>query len=207
MKGQNPNEYLPIAYLPGASGRSTVWTAVAELLARRREALLIDYPGLADTAQSHDIHSLADLTDWLARKLPSRCDVVAISMGSALALRLALAHPEQVRRLVLVVPCGGVNAAAFGAVDWREAFIEERPHAPRWFVADRLDLSRELGAINAPTLVVCGTQDAIAPTAIGRHLAAHLPHAKLEEIARATHDLELEHPALLASLIEAHLRR
>jgi len=42
--------------------------------------------------------------------------------------------------------------------------------------------------------------------AAGELLLARLPSATLEVVTGATHDLEAEHPDLLASLIEAHLR-
>jgi pimeloyl-ACP methyl ester carboxylesterase len=42
---------------------------------------------------------------------------------------------------------------------------------------------------------------------VGEHLASRLPRGRLEMVAGATHDLEEEQPDLLASLIEAHLRR
>jgi len=132
---------------------------------------------------------------------------VALSMGSSVALRLALEYPERIRRLVLVVPCGGVNAQRLGALDWREAFIAARPYAPRWFVTDTSDFGEKLREIQAPTLLVLGEDDAIAPPAIGEFLLERLPNAKLEIVSDATHDLEEEHPAFLASLIEAHLRR
>jgi pimeloyl-ACP methyl ester carboxylesterase len=38
-------------------------------------------------------------------------------------------------------------------------------------------------------------------------LAQHLPTSRLEVIPGATHDLELDHPDLIASMIEAHLRK
>jgi len=202
----SPTEYLPVAYLPGASGRSTVWEPIANVLAHRREALLFNYPGL-EAPGGEDIESLSDLTRWVASELPARCDVVSLSMGSAIALRLALEFPERVRRLVLVVPCGGVNALDFGALDWRERFLVARPHAPRWFVNDSIDFRARLANIQAPTLLVFGAEDPIAPPAIGEFLVARLQTAKLEVVADASHDLEEEHPAFLASLIEAHLRR
>ena len=201
-----PTEYLPVAYLPGASGRSSVWEPIANVLAHRREALLFNYPGL-EAPLREDIGSLAELTRWVASELPDRCDVVSLSMGSAIALRLALEFPERVRRLVMVVPCGGVNALNFGALDWREHFLVARPQAPRWFVSDTIDMSGRLAHIMAPTLLVFGADDPIAPPAIGRFLVEQLPIAKLEVVAHASHDLEEEHPAFLASLIEAHLRR
>ena len=143
-------EYLPVAYLPGASGRSGAWEAIANVLAHRREALLFDYPGLGDGPRHRDIDSLSSLTRWVGSELPERCDVVSLSMGSALALRLALDYPERIRRLVLVAPCGGVNADGFDALDWREAFVDARPHAPRWFVDDFVDFSDRLALIAAP---------------------------------------------------------
>lgn len=200
-------EYLPVAYLPGASGRSGVWEAIANVLAYRREALLFDYPGLGEAPLHEDIHSLLDLTRWVGSELPERCDLVSLSMGSALAFRLALEFPERIRRLVLVAPCGGMNAARFGALDWRETFVEERPHAPRWLVDDRADFSERMSSIAAPTLLVFGADDVIAPPAIGEFLLGRLPTAKLEIVPNASHDVEEEYPALLASLIEAHLRR
>jgi pimeloyl-ACP methyl ester carboxylesterase len=200
-------EYLPVAYLPGAGGRAAVWDSIADVLAFRREALVFDYPGLSDGSPPADIHCLSDLSDWIATQLPERCDLVAISMGSALAFRLALDHPSRIRRLVLVVPCGGLDPKHFGALDWRGAFLEERPHAPRWFVEDRVDFSERLSTISAPSLIVCGTNDLIAPPAMGEFLATRLPRARFELVHDASHDLEEEHPALLASLIEAHLRR
>lgn len=206
MSGFTSTEYLPVVYLPGASGYSSVWEPIANVLAYRREPLLIDYPGLGAAVNRPNVRSLAELAHWVASELPDRCDVVSLSMGSSLALRLALDYSAQVRRLVLVVPCGGVDAAGSGALDWRETFLSERPHAPRWFVDDALEFGERLRAVTAPTLLVFGADDLIAPPLIGERLLARLPNARLEVIPDASHDLEEEQPAFLASLIEAHLR-
>jgi pimeloyl-ACP methyl ester carboxylesterase len=207
MSGSGTTRHLPIAYLPGASGAGVSWDPIAAVLARRREPRVFDYPGLGDRAAMPSLTDLDDLARWIARQLPALCDVVTLSMGSALGLRLALDYPEQVRRLVLVTPCGGLNAQRFGALDWRGPFLERRPEAPRWFVDDSRDFTPQLGSVRAPTLVVMGADDPIAPPAIGELLVQRLPSAKLEIVPNADHDLEEEHPAFLASLIEAHLRR
>ena len=200
-------QYLPIAYLPGASGSAVSWEPIASVLSHRREPRVFDYPGLSERAALPNISGLDDLTRWIAKQLPDVCDVVTLSVGSALGLRLALDYPARVRRLVLVTPCGGLDARRFGALDWREAFVERHPEAPRWFVDDAQDFTARLGSVSAPTLVVMGDEDPIAPEAIGELLLQHLPSAKLEIVHNAGHDLEEEHPAFLASLIEAHLRR
>ncbi len=198
---------LPVVYLPGASGRSSVFDGIVARLERRRPALRIDYPGLGDDKPDPAVRSAADLTGYVAERIPERVDVVAISMGSLVALGLALEHAARVRRLVLVAAAGGVDAVRLGAVDWRGAFVARRPHAPRWFVDDRSDLSDRLGRVIAPTLLVFGDRDPIAPTSVGRHLLERLPDARLEVVPGATHDIEEEAPDVVAALIEAHLRR
>ena len=198
---------LPIVYLPGASGRGSVWEAVAQRLARRRVPILVDYPGLSDLPLEAGIDSVSALSRWLLGRLPERFDLVALSMGSAVALRIALEQPERVRKMILVTTAGGVDARRFGGVDWRPSFVERRPAAPRWFVDDAEDLTSRLGDLHAPVQLVFGERDLIAPPAVGRFLLEHLPGARLEVVEGATHDLEAEEPDLLASLIEAHLRR
>jgi pimeloyl-ACP methyl ester carboxylesterase len=198
--------HLPIAYLPGASGRGAVLGPVAARLAKRREPHVVDYPELSSAPKVAGIDSLDDLCRHVGAQLPPRFDAVALSMGVAIALRLALAAPERVRRLVLVAPAGGVDVRALGGVDWRPAFTSRRPDAPRWFVDDAVDLTPQLSLVRAPTLIVCGEHDLVAPVAVGRYLLERLPEARLETIPGATHDLEQEFPDLIASLVEAHLR-
>jgi pimeloyl-ACP methyl ester carboxylesterase len=198
---------LPVVYLPGASGRPAIWRPIAQRLSQRREAVVCTYPGLANAPPDPAIRSLADLRAHLLASLPERFDLVAMSMGGAIALRLALDYPERVRKLVLVATSGGVDVAALGALDWREEFRKTHPHAPPFFLEDRSDVTPELQNLVAPTLLVFGGRDLIAPIAIGRFLLGHLPSARLEIIPEATHDIDEEYPDLLAAFIEAHLRR
>lgn len=200
-------ERPPVAYLPGASGRGAVWQAVADRLARRREPILVDYPASSGVPLETSVRSVDDLSRWVLSGLPRRFDVVALSMGCAVALRLALEAPERVRSVVLVTAAGGIDARRLGAMDWRPSFVARRPGAPRWFVDDATDLTERLRDVGCPVQLVFGERDLIAPPAVGRHLLSHLPQAWLEVVSGATHDLEVEEPDLLASLIEAHLRR
>lgn len=206
LPSMQPPQQLPIAYLPGASGSAAVWRGIAHRLAARRPPILCDYPGLGNDRASEGIESLEALTLAVLRELPARSDLVALSMGSALALRLVIEHRERFRGLVLVAAAGGVDVASLGGLDWREAFRRRRPRAPTWFLDDRVDLTHRLNEVLVPTLLVFGDRDLIAPVAVGRHLLARLPVAKLEVVAGASHDIEEEHPDLVASLIEAHLR-
>jgi pimeloyl-ACP methyl ester carboxylesterase len=196
---------LPVVFLPGSSGQVESWRPVSDRLAGRAPSILVRYPGLADAAPDPAIQSLADLHDHVMASLPPRFDLVAMSMGCVLALRAVLEQPGRVNRLVLVAASGGIDVVRLGGEDWRPGWRSRHPLAPTWFLEDRTDLTARLGSITTPTLLLFGDADPISPTAVGQFLADSIPSARLEIIAGATHDLELEHPDLLARLIDGHL--
>lgn len=148
---------------------------------------------------------MADLQAHLLQGLPARFDLVTMSMGGVLGLRVALEQPGRLRRLVLLATSGGVNVAALGGVDWRDNLRKAQPNGPAWFVEDRTDVTPQLAQIPHPTLLIYGDADPIAPPAVGCLLQRNLPDARLEVLPGATHDLEIERPDAIAALIEAHL--
>ncbi|HET9956409.1 MAG TPA: alpha/beta hydrolase [Polyangiaceae bacterium] len=208
MQTEQPRErtYLPLVFLPGASGRSAVWQPIAQRLASRRQPVLVDYPTMAEVSSHYSTRGLPGLAELLLPTLPKRFDAAALSMGGALALHLVLKHPERVRRLILVTTAGGINVQALGALDFRPSFVERRHGERNWFVEDASDFGPRLGEIEQPCLLVFGDRDPIAPLAVGQFLKTGLRQARLEILPGATHDLEQEFPDQLASLIEAHLR-
>lgn len=201
-----PEAALPLIFLPGAGSRGELWQPVLRRLERRRPTRVLDYPGLGDTPAEPLLRTIDDLAARLERQLPQRFDLAALSMGASLALRWAIALGDRVRRLVLVAPCGGVDARRFGALDWRSAFEARRPGAPRFFLDDDTHFDAELARVRSRALLVFGDRDLIAPVSAGEFLRDRLAGAKLEVLPGATHDIETEFPDLVASLIEAHLR-
>jgi poly(3-hydroxyoctanoate) depolymerase len=198
---------LPLVFFPGAGGRVEFLRPIGERLAHRRQTRICEYPGLGGATPDPRLTSLADLQQHLLASLPERFDLVTMSMGGVLGLRIALEQPERVRKLVLMATSGGVDVAALGGVDWRDNFRRVQPSVPSWFVEDRTDITRQLGRIQHSTLLIYGDADLIAPPEVGRLLQRHLPRARLEVIPEATHDLEIDYPDLIASFIEAHLRK
>lgn len=55
-----------------------------------------------------------------------------------------------------------------------------------------LDLTARLGAISAPTLVVCGADDPGTPPAANRAIAEAIPGARFEMLPNASHQLPIE---------------
>jgi pimeloyl-ACP methyl ester carboxylesterase len=198
---------LPLVFFPGAGGRVAFLRPIAERLARRRTTILCEYPGLGGIEPNPNLKTLSDLQQHLLASLPEQFDLVTMSMGGVLALRIALEQPERIRKLVLMATSGGVDVAKLGGIDWRDTFRKVQPDVPSWFLEDRTDVTEQLGRITHPSLLIYGTDDLIAPPGVGQLLQQNLPHAQLEIIPEATHDLEIEFPDLIAAFIEAHLRR
>jgi pimeloyl-ACP methyl ester carboxylesterase len=196
-----------LVFFPGAGGKVEYLRPIAERLAMRRPTLLCEYPGLGGVAPDPRLRSLADLQQHLLTQLPEEFDLVTMSMGGVLGLRIALEQPERVRKLVLLATSGGVDVAGLGGIDWRDTFRRVQPEAPAWFLDYDTDITDQLGRVTQPTLLIYGDADLIAPVEVGQLLLEKLANARLEVLAGATHDLEIELPDLIASLIEAHLRR
>lgn len=72
-------------------------------------------------------------------------------------------------------------------------------------VIRRRDVRAQLPQIACPTLVVVGAEDQATGVGAARELAALIPGARLEVIARAGHLTALEAPAVLTALLREHL--
>lgn len=67
------------------------------------------------------------------------------------------------------------------------------------------DLRPQARALQAPTLVVHGARDTLAPIEAGRWLAAHIPGARLREIPEAAHLPFFTHRELFLGALESFL--
>ena len=127
-------------------------------------------------------------------------------MGGLVAMKVALAKPELVRRLVLVATSGGVNLSAFDMADWRAEYRAEYPTAAP-FVTEPSndDLTPHLSRMTAPTLLLWAADDAISPPAVGQFLAEHLSQARLTVLDHGDHMFARDFAERVAPLIAAHL--
>ncbi|WP_028045735.1 alpha/beta fold hydrolase [Cellulomonas sp. URHE0023] len=190
-------------YLPGARGNIDFWEPVAQRLVDLGPSIRLGWPGFADEPHDPEVRSVPDLVDWtLARMPPGASDVVAQSMGGVVATLLALDHPTRVRRLVLCATSGGVDVASLGAADWRPGYDSALPD---WFVVDRTDVTDRLSTLTAPTLVLYGDADPLAPEAVARALVDRIPRARIACVRDGRHTMAHDLPAVVAPLVREHL--
>jgi pimeloyl-ACP methyl ester carboxylesterase len=194
-----------VFFFPGAVGAGAFWSPVVERLPRGWNTALLDWPGAGDVAAAPEVTGYRDLIELAAHAVSDGSDVVAQSMGGVVAIGLALAHPEKIRRLVLVATSGGLDVSGLGASDWRGEYRAEFPQAAAWVIRDHVDHTAKLGAVEPPVCLIWGDADPISPVTVGLELDARLPRSSLHVIGGGTHSLAREHPDQVAGLIEAHL--
>lgn len=120
-------------FLHGAGGNAALWQRQLAALGDRHAAVALDFPGHGRSGSTEGLASIEAYADFTAAfaaavSLPPAI-VVGACMGGAVALELAVAHPERVKAVV------AVNAAARprfspAAVDAWEAVTRGRAPQP-----------------------------------------------------------------------------
>lgn len=102
---------VPILFIHGLSGDISDWEASITYFKEKRRVLALDLPGHGKSEKRNDIpYGRALFTEVVSEFLQARgvesAIVVGNSMGGMTSASLALAHPEQVRILILSDPAG-----------------------------------------------------------------------------------------------------
>ncbi len=99
-----------LVLLHGFGGTRRAWDGVAVLLSTETYLpLALDLPGHGDAADTPRPISFAGCVEHVLARAPERFVLCGYSMGGRVALHVALAAPERVRRLVLVATTAGIE--------------------------------------------------------------------------------------------------
>jgi pimeloyl-ACP methyl ester carboxylesterase len=211
----------PLVLVHGLAGSWRWWAPVLHTLAEARRVYVVDLPRLGRTLRPNELDA------WLARWLTAvgldRTDVAGHSLGGLVSAEFAAAHPERVRRLVLVapagIPCGrSFPGRAFALARSLPAVRRSLPMlaadalrtgpiglAQAIVFVDRRDLRADERVIDVPTLLVWGEHDRLVPPRIADEWRRFAVHARLERLA-CGHVPMLEAAPELAQLVLAFLR-
>lgn len=107
----------PLLLLHGFTGRGTSWGSHVAAFAERFRAIVVDLPGhgrsgIGEPWRMTVEQAANDLDEILTRLGAAPANVLGYSLGARIALQLAVAHPEDVARLVLESPSAGLPTAA-----------------------------------------------------------------------------------------------
>ena len=172
----------PLVLLHGGSGSWTHWIRnVAAVAASGRRVLVPDLPGFGDSERPPGNGDADGVVPVLAEGLPyllgmQSVDIVGFSFGGLCAGLLAAAHPELVRRLVLVgAPGFGLREKRLTLVAWQHL---DDPHA-------RASAHRR----NLATLMLY-RPESVDALAVGVQ-AANVPHDRMRRRKLAMTDILL----------------
>lgn len=182
----------PLVLLHGAF--SAIGTSFEQLLpglAKTRQVIAFELQAHGRTADIDRPLSLEGMADDVAAALQQlgieRADLFGYSTGAAVALRVAIRHPELVRKLVLAsvtYTLGGIHPGLMDGLGemspemmygspWHEEYMRVAPKPENFdtLFAKKTQMDREIQdlpaeaiqAIKAPTLLIIGDSDLVRP--------------------------------------------
>jgi len=182
----------PLVLLHGAfSAIGTSFGQVLPELAKSRQVVGFELQGHGRTADIDRPLSLEGMAEDVAAALKElrieSADVFGYSTGGAVALRLAISHPDLVRKLVLAsvtYTLGGIHPGLMDGLGemkpemmfgspWHEEYMRIAPNPENFatLFAKKTQMDKEIKdlpaeaiqAIKAPTLLIIGDSDLVRP--------------------------------------------
>jgi len=216
-----------ILFIHGAGGGQLSWSFQKGFFEKDFNPVFIDLPGHGESGgegeeeigrYAHHVHSFL-ISLGLQKPI-----LVGHSMGGAIVQTLAIAHPEEIKGIVLVGT--GARLRVLPAVldgikkDFEETvkkvgrFAYSQKASPElieggiehlmrcrpevlygdFLACDRFDLLKRVKEIDLPTLILCGEEDELTPPSYSEFLHHQIQSSKLEMLPNAGHMVMMESP-------------
>ena len=217
----------PLLFIHGAGGNQLSWAFQKAFFEKGFFPVFLDLPGHGESEGKGEqsIKTYARRVRSFMENLGmEKSFLIGHSMGGAIVQTLALAHPEEIRGIVLVAT--GAKLRTFPAVmeglqeDFKETVkkIVQYAYAPGtspemleggieflmrcpphvlygdFLACDRFDLMGEVGHIHLPALIVCGKEDLLTPVNYSEFLHRQIHPSKLEIFPETGHMVMMESP-------------
>lgn len=216
-----------ILFVHGAGGTQLTWSFQKAFFERHVHPIIMELPGHGGSGGEgeNEIARYAEHVYSFMRVLDlPKTFLVGHSMGGAIALTLALRHPEVLKGMVLVGTgaklrvfpsiLGGIQSNFKEMVHMitRYAFSRRAPQElmervtdqlmqirPQilygdFLACDRFDIMEQLEKMDLPTLILCGEEDELTPVKYSQYLHARIRNSRLEILPKAGHMVMMESP-------------
>lgn len=170
---------FPLVLAHGGSEDHSAWASQVGALSEKYRVIVWDRRNCGktepkDTPEAYDVW-VDDLKAFLDVLEIDQAHIGGVSYGGLLTLEFAIRFPARTRTAIIVSATG-------------QGFDPDGD-----FTVSFPDRSKDLGAVQVPSLVVQGLQDEYFPPAVGRELAERLPQSELVLI-EAGHGVNEESP-------------
>ena len=228
-----------ILFIHGSGCSSAIWHWQKEYLQTSMEVVLIDLPGHG-RSPGDGCGSVEEYGDAAYGAMMGSGStgyyVAGHSLGGAIAMFLALSHPDAVKGIILigtgarlrVLPrilegilkekertLQDINALSFSksapAATREEALKEMAASRPEvihkdFTACDRFDIMDSVGSIRVPALILCGEDDTLTPVRYSLFLKEKIAGSELTFIKGAGHMVMIEKPDEVNKAIEAFIK-
>lgn len=229
----NPSDSVPIILLHGSPGDSGSLEKLGKELSKNRRVIIPDLPGFGDSTEQIPDYSIRAhalyLLEFADQLKIEKFDVLGFSMGGGVILNLYDLKPEKVRSVAMVSAIGvqeyellgnyHVNHALHGLQLGFFWFLKE--FTPNFGIFDRMvieycrnfydsdqrPLRGILQKINAPFLIIHGTQDPLVPVEAAREHARLVPQSEFQELGDESHFMVFMNPEKIAPTLNQFLSK
>ena len=228
-----------VVLIHGSGCSADSWRYQVDGLSRKFDVVAVDLPGHGGSkAVDHpSIKGYAKTVSGLLERVERRKVFLGgHSMGGAVALHVALEHPELVKGLILVATAAYLDMLAltpdillwaaatmphkfkgmfFSSLVTKEALAMARDDVRRCsletilgdFAACRnFDFRGQLKGLKLPTLILCGSEDRITPIRHSKRLHQEISGSTLRVVEKGGHMLPLEAPGPVNAAIRDFIR-
>jgi pimeloyl-ACP methyl ester carboxylesterase len=207
----------PVVLVPGLGLGPESYAPTLRYLDTQYEVVTL--PGYGERAGRGDDLQTEALAERLAVKVQQQAVLVGHSASCQIVVAAALAHPGLARALVLVAPCGDLEASSWPilATRWARSAVWDSPRlaptlARQYFrtsfttmaraieAARHYDLAAAIQGVTVPTLVVRSKHDRLAPAQWTQRIADGT-HGEAWTLPSGSHMPVLTNGRELAALI------
>ncbi|MBO0682004.1 MAG: alpha/beta fold hydrolase [Candidatus Dormibacteraeota bacterium] len=213
-----------VVYLHGGGGLHI--SPVHRLLSERFHVAAFEMPGFGSSPENTRSASLDDLAATMAEAIAAagtaEYALYGTSFGAAVALRIAISHPERVRALILESPAAlrpeGSTSGDLSPERLRAALYARPENAPPpdrpEVIAKQLRLLGRLSGPNQdpelidrmrtlslPVLVLFGTRDGLISPSIAPRYKQLLLNGYIVYVYEAAHEMQFDRPEAVAEVV------
>jgi pimeloyl-ACP methyl ester carboxylesterase len=229
-----------VLVLHGWGGSVATVQPLVQYLTQNHSVVVLDLPGHGQSSMPPNVWTVSDYMACVVQAMDllelQRVHIVGHSFGARIAIKLAVAHPQRVDKLVLLNAAGvrpprGMRyygryaigrlgkalAACFGKLGRRAQsrlyslaaspdYLRSGPLRETFVKVVNEDLRPLLPSVRPPALLIWGASDKDTPPMLGRIMAREMSNAQLVVLEGAGHFCYIDQPMKVGLLVNKFLR-